>query len=173
MRAITIVGMAIAFLLGTHTAGLSQTSVEDELAIIRVANAIDAAVDRKDWAKARGFFADQIRVDFTSLSGGEPATIKSDDLINGWTSNLGSRKTSFHLRGNHLVEVEGDRGTIYSHAYAWNRLEGQGDPLWEVWGHYTYDLIRTPAGWKVTSFTFVKTHERGNMWVRDTPAPDK
>jgi hypothetical protein len=142
----------------------------DELAVIRVTNEIDVAVDQKDWSKARSYFADELRADFTSLAGGQPATIKADDLITGWRTNLGPKKTSLHLRGNHLVTLNGDRATVYSHAYAWNRMEGNGDPLWEVWGHYTHELQRTPAGWKVTAFTFVKTNERGNMWVKTTPS---
>lgn len=143
----------------------------DEAQIIRIANEIDMAVDGKDWAKARSFFADEVRVDFTSLIGGQPATIKADDLIGGWRSNLGPKKTSLHLRGNHVVDVDGDRAVIRSHAYAWNRMEGNGDPLWEVWGNYRYELRRESAGWKVTSFTFNMTHERGNMWVKTTPSP--
>ena len=67
--------------------------------------------------------------------------------------------------------MQGDRATVYSHAYAWNRMEGNGEPLWEVWGNYTHELTRTPSGWKVTGFTFVMTHERGNMWVKTTPSP--
>jgi hypothetical protein len=149
----------------------SSGSLTDELAIQRVPTEIEIAVDRKDWAKARAHFADTVRVDFTSLAGGQPDTIKSDDLIKSWSANLGPKKQSHHQRGHGLVTINGDKATIYSQGYAWNRMEGNGDPLWEVWGNYTHDLIRTPAGWKVTSFTFEKTYERGNMWVKTTPSP--
>ena len=107
------------------------------------------------------------------MSGGQPATIKADDLIKGWSTNLGPKKTSLHLRGNHLVTLNGDWTSVYSHAYAWNRMEGNGDPLWEVWGYYIHELQRTAAGWKVTAFTFVKTNERGNIWVKTTPSPQQ
>ena len=165
------IAAAIMLLSMAATPCWSQTAIEDELAIIRVANAIDVAVDRKDWAVARSFFAEQVRTDFTSLGGGEPATITADELIEAWRTNLGPDKTSFHLRGNHLATINGDAAKLYSHAYAWNKMEGQGDPLWEVWGNYIYELVRTPDGWKVTAFTFVKMHERGNAWVKLTPAP--
>ena len=84
--------------------------------------------------------------------GGQPATIKADDLIAGWRANLGPKKTSLHLRGNHVVDISGDNATIRSHAYAWNRMEGNGDPLWEAWGNYVYELKRGAGGWKVTHF---------------------
>jgi len=150
---------------------LGMQTLLDQMDSIRVTNEIDTAVDNKDWKKARSFFADDIKADFSSLTGQPAAAMKADDLIKTWAANLGPKKTSFHLRGNHLVSVEGDKATVSSHAYAWNRMEGNGDPLWEVWGNYVHELARTPGGWKVTAFTFVKTAERGNMWVKDTPSP--
>jgi hypothetical protein len=144
----------------------------DEAELARIPTEIEIAVDRKDWAKARSFFADTIRVDFTSLVGGQPATIPADGLIQGWSGNLRGDKESLHIRGGALVTLDGDKATVRSNGYAWNRKpgapDGSGD-LWEVWGHYTHDMARTPQGWKVTGFTFVKTHERGSMWVKATP----
>jgi hypothetical protein len=158
-------------LVNPAAANAPPAALADELAILRVPAEIEIAVDRKDWPRARSHFTDQVRVDFTSLAGGKPATIASDDLIKGWAANLGPKKQSHHQRGHGLVTISGDKATVYSQGYAWNRLEGNGDPLWEVWGNYTHELVRTPAGWKVTSFTFVMTHERGNMWVKATPSP--
>ena len=162
---------------GMVSSALAQASdarrLADELAVIRVTNEIDVSVDRKDWPKARSYFADELRADFSSLAGGPPATITAGALITGWSTNLGPKKTSLYLRGNHLVTLNDDQAMVYSHAYAWNRMEGNGEPLWEVWGQYIHELQRTPAGWKVTAFTFVKTNERGNLWVKTTPSPQE
>ncbi|MEL6318060.1 MAG: nuclear transport factor 2 family protein, partial [Pseudomonadota bacterium] len=92
-------------------------------------------------------------------------------LVGGWSANLGPKKTSYHQRGYVHVTVAGDEAVAVSNGYAWNRMEGNGDPLWEVWGRYEHTLTRTGAGWKVDGMTFEATHERGNMWVRDTPSP--
>jgi hypothetical protein len=144
----------------------------DEAELARIPTEIEIAVDRKDWAKARSHFADQVRIDFTSLVGGQPMTIPSDGLMQGWSSNLKGDKESLHIRGGALVTLNGDRATVRSNGYAWNRKpgapDGSGD-LWEVWGAYTHEMARTPQGWKVVGFTFVKTHERGSMWVKATP----
>jgi hypothetical protein len=141
----------------------------DERAVTRIADAIDRAVDAQDWRLARSYFADQVTVDFSTLSGQPPATIQSDDLIAGWAGNLRGSKTSLHLRTNHQVAFDGDRATIRSNGYAWNRMEGNGDPLWEVWGTYEHRLMRVGDDWKVDGFTFRMTHERGNPWVKATP----
>lgn len=144
----------------------------DEAELARIPAEIEIAVDRKDWARARRFFANEVRVDFTSLAGGQPATIPSDGLMQGWSANLRGDKESLHMRGTPLITIEGNTARVYSNGYAWNKkpgaTDGQGD-LWEVWGNYTHELTRTSEGWKVTGFTFVKTHERGSTWVKITP----
>ena len=134
------------------------------------------AVDAKDWGLARSSFTDTINVDFTSLVGGEPATIAVDGLIASWSGNLAAAKTSFHLRGNHRVTfTDADNAVLLSHGYAWNRMESGaleengGDPLWEVWGAYTHGFIRTASGWRVNAMTFQATTQSGNNFVRDTP----
>jgi hypothetical protein len=148
----------------------THTQVADELALTRIATEVDIAVDRKDWTKARSFFADNVRVDFTSLVGGEPATIKSDDLITGWSGNLKGNKQSHHIRGGALVTITGDKASVYSNGYAWNKMPGGKDgDLWEVWGNYVHDFERTNDGWKITGFTFNMVHERGSMFVKATP----
>jgi hypothetical protein len=141
----------------------------DERAIIRVADGIDRAVDAQDWPLARSYFADRVTVDFSTLSGQPPATVPSDDLIAGWASNLKGSKTSLHLRTNHQVSIDDDRATVLSNGYAWNRMEGNGDPLWEVWGVYEHRLARSGETWKVDGFAFRVTHERGNPRVKATP----
>lgn len=172
---LTLSAAALLALAPLPSAAASEASsvsqVADELAIQRVPTEIETAVDRKDWAKARSFFANEISVDFSTLSGQPPATISADVLIDAWSSNLGPKKQSHHQRGHGLVTINGDRATIYSQGYAWNRMEGKGDPLWEVWGNYTHKLKLTPDGWKVTAMIFEMTHQRGNTWVRDTPSP--
>ncbi len=170
--------------LGIGTAAFAQDTGQpvtaetmvDRAKMIRIADAIDAAVDAKDWATARGFFTDEITVDFTSLVGGEPATIPADGLIAGWSGNLTAEKTSFHLRGNHAITFQGaDDALMFSHGYAWNWMESGaldangGDPFWEVWGTYEHGFTRTEDGWRVNAMTFNATAQRGNAFVRDTP----
>ncbi|MEO1239019.1 MAG: nuclear transport factor 2 family protein [Pseudomonadota bacterium] len=144
--------------------------------MIRIADALDAAVDGKDWTLARSFFTDEITVDFTSLVGGEPATIPADGLIAGWSGNLTAEKTSFHLRGNHRITFDGDDAAMMvSHGYAWNRMErgtlpeNGGDPMWEVWGTYEHSFTLTDDGWRIDAMSFFATAERGSTFVRNTP----
>jgi hypothetical protein len=145
----------------------------DEAAIRLATDEIDNACDAKDWAKCRAFFADEIDVDFTSLAGGEPATISADDLVGAWQTNLFAEKKTFHQRGNHRIETDGDSGSVFSKAYAFNLLEsGEVTGLWEVWGNYTHEFRRIDGEWKCTAMKLEVVHQRGDERVR-TFTPEK
>jgi hypothetical protein len=155
---------------------ITVETLADHAEMIRIADAIDAGVDAKDWVTTRSMFTDTITVDFTSLIGGEPATIPADGLIAGWSANLTAEKESFHLRGNHRITMTGpDSAVMLSHGYAWNRMErgalpeNGGEALWEVWGTYEHVFTREGGVWKVSGMTFTATAERGSEFVRNTP----
>lgn len=178
MRATTLAAALAAMPAFADVSGDPVTieTLVDQAEMIRIADAIDAAVDAKDWQAARSHFTDEITVDFTSLAGGEPATIPADALISGWSGNLTQEKQSFHLRGNHRVLFDGpDNAVLHSHGYAWNRMdrgalpENGGEALWEVWGTYLHGFVRTEQGWRVNAMTFNATAERGSEFVRNTP----
>ena len=147
---------------------LTAANLVDVAEIIRIADAIDAATDAKQWDEATAFFHEAVATDFTSL-GGEAKTMSGAELTAMWAANLGPAKTSCHLRTNHRVHIAGDTARLDTHGYAWNRLEGNGEPLWEVWGTYVHNLIRTGGRWRVSGLAFTVSHERGNPWVKATP----
>ena len=145
--------------------GIDRT--RDELDIRNTVDEVDNACDLKEWKRLRTYFADDIDVDFTSLAGGEPMRITSDQLIDAWRTNLFANKKTFHQRGNHVICLDGERATVFSKGYAFNLLEdGPVTGLWEVWGNYTHTLIRTPDGWIVDGMRLDVIHQRGDSRVR-------
>jgi SnoaL-like domain len=52
-----------------------STPVLDRLDIIDTCNAMAWHADRRNWAAVLGLFTDQVRLDYTSLNGGEPSTL--------------------------------------------------------------------------------------------------
>jgi SnoaL-like domain len=141
-------------------------ALEDERDALAAIDALDLAVDAKDWTAARALFADQINADFSSL-GGAPGHISADDLVGGWRTNLYEAKPSFHMRGGAKVTLGNGAAHIVGNGYAWNALPARAENnLWEVWGRYEFDLVRTESGWKITAMKFVATHQRGDPTVR-------
>jgi hypothetical protein len=154
-----LVRTAIAAALLSGTA-LAQ-GPSDRLAIIETANALDAAIDAKDWKEAGTLFTETIDFRYGEV---DPEEMLSADLVTMWSQNLYAEKASFHLRGGHLVTFTGeDEAEIRSKAYAINKLaDFDGGDLWEVWGDYIYRMQRTEEGWRIASFAFEPVHERGN-----------
>ena len=144
--------------------------------MIRIADALDSAIDAKKWGVARKMFTNNVNADFNSLDGSAPETMPSRQLVNNWAGNFTKNKTSFHMRSNHRVTFfSDDEAVMLSHGYAWNRLASGASPenganaFWEMWGNYTHVFQRTPQGWKVNGIKFDLTAERGNPYVRNTP----
>jgi hypothetical protein len=169
-----LLGAAAGLALGVATTLVAQPGADprllqmlDERAIIATADAIDHLVDIGDWAGTQARFAPTVRVDFTAFGAPAPADVSAAELVGGWQRSRGSVKTAFHIRGNHLVRIEGDRAVMTSHGYAWNRMPTweQGRDLAEVWGIYEHRLVRSQYGWRVDGFTFRPLHVRGNAEV--------
>lgn len=165
-------------LAGTAIAADATRRDTEERAVARVADALDHAVDTKDWTAARAAFADRVVIDMASLDGPAGVELAADDIVAGWRRAFQGGKTSLHLRTNHLARINGDNATLSSHGYAWNRLpagvlDGHDGPvLWEVWGVYDYRLRRDGDAWRITHFRFVARHERGPRAVATTFLPD-
>jgi SnoaL-like domain len=58
-----------------------QEKTMDGTEIISVVNRIAILSDLRDWEGVRRCFTDQVAVDYTSLSGGQPEAIAADALI--------------------------------------------------------------------------------------------
>jgi hypothetical protein len=99
--------------------------------ITRVVDAIDNAVDAKDWERFRSYFTTEIHADFTSLAGGSPSNMPADDLVGAWRTNLYADKLSHHMRSNHRIDI--DEAEVFSKGYALNILSRPvGSDLWEA-----------------------------------------
>jgi hypothetical protein len=142
-------------------------SMSDHIEIIDLVNSIFDTVDAKDWDTARTLFEPTVEVDFTSLDGGEPATITSDQLVGAWRQGLHSKKKSFHLVGHYRIRTDGDTATVAVKGYSYNALDDDlGGAMWEVWGAYDIPLRRTEAGWRAAGISFHAWHSRGDGSVR-------
>jgi hypothetical protein len=95
------------------------------------------AIDALDWAGVRDCFTDPLRLDYTSLWGGEPETLTPDELVARWTGVANEFGATQHLTGP--VLVVGDRLETHVRAHHW-RTEAQGGQAWTVYGHYVARL---------------------------------
>ena len=119
------------------------------------------AVDAVDWDTVRDGLAAEVRVDYTSMAGGEPETLPAGKLIARWQSLLPGFDTTQHLTGPVLLTEDGGPGLrADTHLVAWHRIAGaDGGETWTLRGHYT---ARLDDG-KITMLTLQVFGQEGNL----------
>jgi hypothetical protein len=138
-------------------------AVMDRLNIIDSCARMAWHADHREWEALTAVFADAVRVDYTSLNGGEPAVVTSRQLVDGWSRVLGGFDATQHLVTNHLVTVNGSTAVCTASFQATHRLANPfGAPLWTLGGTYRFDLVRTGDGWRISGIVMTATWADGN-----------
>lgn len=121
------------------------------------------AIDVLDWPGVREALADEVRLDYTSLFGGEPETLSGDDVTARWQALMPGFDATQHLTGPVLLTGDGHGVRADTHVRGYHRIEGcEGGEIWGVYGHYTARL----ADGRITALTLQVFYQEGN---RDLP----
>jgi hypothetical protein len=140
-----------------------MSSVEDRLAIIEVCTRMAWHADHREWDRLKTIFADKVVLDYTSLNGGEPATLTPEQIVGAWSGVLGGFDATQHLVTNHLVTVDGDTAVCTASFQATHRLANPfGSPLWTLGGAYRFDLLRAGDSWKISGVVMTAAWADGN-----------
>ena len=124
-------------------------------------------VDHHDWDDAVGVFDQQVTLDYTSLQGGEPATLDATDVVAGWRAVFEAIDAHQHLVANHLVTV--DRGAAVATAGFIATHQFGGD-TWTLGGDYRFDLRRVDDAWRITSMTMTAGWQTGDVSLMERAA---
>jgi hypothetical protein len=81
--------------------------MSDRDAIVETITRLFWYVDQQLWDDLEAVFAKEVRLDDTSLSGGDPATVAAPDVIAAWQTSLGGLAATQHVVCNHLVALDG------------------------------------------------------------------
>ena len=117
------------------------------------------SVDHKEWSCVISLFGPSVEVDYTSLSGGSPATQRSNELVSGWKKFLPGFDKTQHLAGPILVTVEGN---IASARCAITAAHTLGRERWIVGGHYEFGLELNEQTWKIVRIKLETAYIDGN-----------
>jgi hypothetical protein len=142
---------------------IAVTGLADRLAVIEVCTRMAWHTDQREWDLLPEIFADQVRLDYTSLNGGEPADLTPDQIVAAWSGVLGGFEATQHLITNHLVTLSGETAVCTAAFQATHRLANPfGGPLWTLGGTYRFDLRRTDGIWRITGVVMTATWADGN-----------
>jgi hypothetical protein len=128
---------------------------------VRVAQTITALmchVDLQDFEAAQRLFAPRVRVDYTSLWGGEPADMAPADLMQAWRGIVLGFEATWHEIGAINVRIQGSSAMANCAVDARHWL---GGAVWQPRGRYEFELRKT-AAWQISLMRLVVTEEKGD-----------
>jgi hypothetical protein len=140
-----------------------HSPTQDRIAVIEVCTRMAWHTDRREWAELREIFSEKVRLDYTSLNGGEPVELTPDQIVGGWSELLGALDATQHLITNHLVTVDGDSAGCTASFQATHVLANRfGAPLWTLGGTYRFDLVRHHGSWLIAGVEMTVVWADGN-----------
>lgn len=140
-----------------NTGAMNTAVMTDADVLTRMLHAVDAL----DWAVIRDVLADEVRVDYTSLFGGEVETLAADELVARWQGLLPGFDATQHVTGPVLVTQDSGPGVrADTHVIGYHHLAGPGGGgIWAVHGHYTARLVDG----LITELTLTTFFQQGSM----------
>jgi len=136
----------------------------DEIA--ELTSKLGLLVDARDWDAAEALFCPRVDLDYTSLNGGEPATLAAGEVVSAWRENLSRLESTHHLIANLVIAIEADEATVAANVTGTHVGDAAaGDRLWTVGGRYDLRVRREPAGWRIAALTLTVRWATGNQAI--------
>ena len=124
--------------------------------------------DQRDWRKVRDCLADVVRLDMTSLAGGDPVELTPAQITDAWENGLAKIEHVHHQAGNLLIDVKANQATAFCYGIALHhRNLPIADNVRRFVGSYEFELQRTDGRWVISSFRFVVKFVDGNLKLDD------
>jgi len=154
--------MTIAPTAPTSTSDVRQTLIDLTVRMGRY-------IDHQNWDAMPALFAHTVRLDYSSLNGGEPAVVPRADMIAKWRTNRTPLKATQHLVSNHLITITGPITATGTAMFQATHLlpNDQGGPLWTLGGEYTYSFTCAGSAWLIDGLALTLLWADGNRNIRD------
>ena len=141
----------------------NKTMNNEHQAIVDVVTSVFSETDANNWLGVQAAFAPSVHLDYTSLAGGEPASLTPQQITESWSGILPGFDHTHHQVANFKVTINGDEATAFNYGTASHYLENpSGQNLWTVVGTYDVHLIKTDGKWLIDSMTFNFKYMDGN-----------
>ncbi len=135
---------------------------QDKAAIKTIVESVATLADRQNFDVLEKLYADEIAVDYTSLTGGDPQVKSPQGLMSEWAASLPGFDRTRHEISNVVVEVMGLKAVATADVTADHYIGGL---FWQVSGNYRYALAKQGSVWLITAHTFTVEGEDGTRNV--------
>jgi SnoaL-like domain len=132
--------------------------------ILDALNDLFVGTDAREWDRVRAVLAPTVRFDVKSLTGAEPTTLGSEEIISGWERGLRPIRAVHHQTGNFRVRVSGDEADAFCYGIASHYLPNVSGRNTRVFvGSYDFHLRRENGRWRIDLFRFNLKYIDGNL----------
>lgn len=134
--------------------------------IANVIGSLSVHVDARRWDELLRLFAAEVRVDYTSLFGGEVQVLSRNSLIGQWRQLLPGFSQTSHIIGTPFIFGDGDRARGMASVVAFHLLDDPalaGNDQWIAGGCYEFEFHKINGQWRITSLTLARGWSRGNQ----------
>lgn len=128
--------------------------------ITEIISKLFLSADERDWETTLGIFDEVVLLDYTSMTGGEPAMLNREDIIAAWKSFLPGFDSTDHQLSDFDVKIEDDLAQAMFFGHAEHFI---GDEIWIVEGDYETELVRKNDGWLINKLKFDLSKQDGNL----------
>ena len=121
-------------------------------------------LDAQRWSAVQSALADVVRVDYTSLAGGEPEEVPAEELVGRWREVLSGFAATQHHLGPLVLRAGADEVVRLSCAVRGHHYRaGSDDPTaWLVAGSYDVEAARSGGSWRLSAITLNVTYQAGD-----------
>lgn len=134
-------------------------SNKDKAMIKTVIESIALMADSHNFESLEKLYANPVKVDYTSLSGGQPETLNPKILISRWAEVLPGFDCTRHVISNIEVDIKNNIAYVSADVVADHYLNTQ---FWQAKGTYDYEIQKFGESWKVTYHRFNLKEEVGS-----------
>ncbi|MHC0617964.1 nuclear transport factor 2 family protein [Paenibacillus sp. GCM10027628] len=137
----------------------------NKLSIIETVSKFAYYADNRQWDDLQQLFMEEVTVDYTSLAGGEPATIPAKVLMDSWDKGLTPLKATQHLISNHIINLDSDRqATCRAYFQAQHEYPNPfGGSQWTLGGKYLFRFEKENGHWKISELVMTAVWASGNQ----------
>ena len=140
--------------------------MDERVEIGSIVGALAVHTDARQWEELVALFGAEVRVDYTSLFGGDPQVTPRAQLMEQWRQFLPGFTHTTHLIGTPFVIVRGEQAQCTASVVASHFLKEdgfEGLDCWIVGGCYEIRFDKVDGAWRISSLTLARAWADGNL----------
>lgn len=137
--------------------------LSDQADVIKTINTLFVETDNRNWVAVKATFADTVLFDMTSMAGGQPTRLSSQNIVDAWDQGLKPLRAIHHQAGNFIVSIDGSQAEAFCYGIASHYLPNVSNQNTRTFvGSYNFHLAKHGQAWTIDRFKFNLKYIDGN-----------